>query len=397
MNYFKKFENFIQNPEIDYSGEYYNLRDFINRHDLQNDYVKHVNIPTINIDNWSENIEDDETYITTFLGDTYHIFYDESIDSFEITKKKGELYDIISVRLLETDSEKEKAHEIIRSCGIWSEYEGRIGAFINDEMVGTVSVNTTNNKYWFDIGINPLFQGYGISSKLILFLIEDAKSLNSDSISAQVTNMKLAKSLKNKYGFELTKDSGQYFAYLNLKNNMNENYKPSKQETLLGLAKMGLRTGRKEVYDLAIGRGLVITNPIWAELASYCREVLVNYKVMSWIYDNEEDYTNDMEEIKWINANGKEHMTDLTGLEPLLNLKELYCSNSGLISLKGIGVLKNIEILEIGYNNLTSLKGIGVLKLLKKITCYANPLPQEIIEWGRSYELEKIKEYYRNE
>lgn len=225
MKYFKTYEQWEAKPEIDYSGEYYNLRDFINDHDLQQDYIDYENslleVPTskpeliINMENWDEDMEDDETYIESFLGDGYYIFFNEETDHFEIEKKKtknsvGE----VEVRLL-SEAEEDDIHVILEYSGIHSEYKGRIGAFMGGSMVGGITQDSENKEeYRFDIAIDPEYQGYGISHKLLDFMIEDAKSSGHDMISAQVTNMKLLKFLGDTYNFNTYKDSDQYYATL---------------------------------------------------------------------------------------------------------------------------------------------------------------------------------------
>ena len=218
MKYFKTYEQWEAKTEKDYSGEYYSLREFIELYDLQNEYVDYLKaegLDDITIDNWDEYVEDDENEIIKFLGTNYNVFYhdEKSGDYFEIEKKKvkGSIGEV-EVRLL-TEEEQNDAHVIIEESGIYSEYEGRIGAFIKGGMVGATTMDVEDKEYYrFDIGIDPQYQGYGISTKLLQFMFEDAKKIGHHYITAQVTNPKLFKTLGDKYGFNLESDSGQKYA-----------------------------------------------------------------------------------------------------------------------------------------------------------------------------------------
>ena len=183
----------------------------------------------------------------------------------------------------------------------------------------------------------------------------------------------------------------------------------NKEETLLGLAKMGLRTNRKEVFDLAIKRGLDIELN-FDSLKQYCIEI-VNYNSLEWIYSDEQEYqeyidgiiTVDCENRKLTNFKGIErltrlrrlyirnnNLTSLEGIEKLPLLTELYCSDNNLTNLKGIEKLTNLSEFHCYNNKITSLKEIEHLDFLYSIHCYNNEITslEEIIELPNLDELE---------
>jgi len=67
-------------------------------------------------------------------------------------------------------------------------------------------------------------------------------------------------------------------------------------------------------------------------------------------------------------------LTNLNGIENLVNLEYLTCSYNNLINLKGLENLVNLELLRCSFNNLTTLKGIENLRNLKELSCYNNNL-----------------------
>ena len=58
-------------------------------------------------------------------------------------------------------------------------------------------------------------------------------------------------------------------------------------------------------------------------------------------------------------------LTELKGLDKLVNLEWLYCSNNDLIELKGLDKLVNLEWLYCSINQLTELKDLDKLVNLK--------------------------------
>ena len=67
-------------------------------------------------------------------------------------------------------------------------------------------------------------------------------------------------------------------------------------------------------------------------------------------------------------------LTNIAGIENLINLKNFSCSNNELTSLEGIENLTNLEYLYCYMNQLTSLKGIENLINLKELDCSNNQL-----------------------
>ena len=195
----------------------------------------------------------------------------------------------------------------------------------------------------------------------------------------------------------------------------------NREETLLGLAKMGLRTGRREVFDLAIKRGLDL-NSNRILLQKYCEHGVYNFNSLEWLYEDKTDYIVDIEnieklycdmkDIKKIEGLGKlvnlkhlncesNNITDLDGLDKLTKLENLYCSNNKITNLKGIDKLKNLRnlvcyynkittiegleklsspiVLQCDDNEITSLKGVEYLPDLNNLFCLRNPLPSDLL------------------
>lgn len=67
-------------------------------------------------------------------------------------------------------------------------------------------------------------------------------------------------------------------------------------------------------------------------------------------------------------------LTNLEGIEKLINLKYLYCSTNQLTNLKEIENLVNLEDIWCFHNQLTSLEGIENLVNLKRLVCSFNLL-----------------------
>ena len=145
----------------------------------------------------------------------------------------------------------------------------------------------------------------------------------------------------------------------------------NRNQTLLGLAKMGLRTGRKEVFDLAVKRGLDMED-VFYELKDYCEEI-VNYNSLEWIFIDKQEYLDCINFFTRIfDIGGK--LTDLKKVEKLKNLNLLDCSNNNLTDLKGVEQLKKLIHFDCSNNNLTNLKGIEQLINIKILICSKNNL-----------------------
>ena len=133
--------------------------------------------------------------------------------------------------------------------------------------------------------------------------------------------------------------------------------KPNKQNTLLGLAKMGLRTNRREVFDLAVKRGLDIDYN-FGKLEHYCRYEILNFKSLEWLYKKEQDYIIRIDKVTHIDTLSSFKSDTLDGLSPLKNLESLYCHGIGLKSLKILKHFPKLKQLRCAGNNITNLEGI---------------------------------------
>lgn len=203
--------------DIDYSGEYSDLYNFIYDNDLEKKFVEKYNKfdSDLTIENWEEFVHGemgtDEEIIKDFIGNEYKIYYDSDIDTFIITKnKKNKLkYKIIL-------SNSKDIIKVLENSGVYSEYEPRFAVLLNNKIIGGLTYYIdSNNVYNFDIGILKEYQGYGISKKLIDFLILDAKKMNADLIKAQIVNNMLFDYLI-KIGFESSIDDGIKYVYKNI-------------------------------------------------------------------------------------------------------------------------------------------------------------------------------------
>ena len=145
----------------------------------------------------------------------------------------------------------------------------------------------------------------------------------------------------------------------------------NRDETLLGLAKMGLRTNRKEVFDLAVSRGFNIKKNFYL-LGMYCDKIF-NYKSLEWIYPNKQEYQNFINNITELYCSVR-NLTTLEGISCLTNLRILDCSHNNLTTLKGIENLSQLTELDCYKNNLTSLKELKQLTRLNKLYCYNNEI-----------------------
>lgn len=106
----------------------------------------------------------------------------------------------------------------------------------------------------------------------------------------------------------------------------------------------------------------------------------------------------------------RKDLTNLDGIEELVNLKSLYCSYNRLTNLNGIENLINLEylycflnrlntldienlanlrVLNCSYNSLTSLDGIEKLDKIERIDCNYNLFPEEYKKYLRGYRKKK--------
>jgi len=198
----------------DYSGKYENLYNFINDNDLQQLFVnkyKHFNKDLTNY-NWDDfvygDFGSDEEIIEELLGNDYRIYYNESDDVFVVNKKKK---DKLNYKIILSNNKK--IIDVVNEAGIYSEYNPRFAVINNNKLIGgsTYSIDD-DNVYNFDLGILEEFQGYGISNKLIDYIINDAKRLKTNGLKAQVVNDMLFDYLIN-IGFQGSNDSGIKYVY----------------------------------------------------------------------------------------------------------------------------------------------------------------------------------------
>lgn len=215
MKHIKLFESFMKSSEIsevDYTGEYSSLYDFIYDNDIQKYFCTKYDIPLIE---WDDNVRgelgEDEEIIEELIGKDYKVFYDEDTDYFIITKKNNKKNVSYSIK----KSTNNKVIDIIDLCGIFTEYDVRFEITSNDDIIGGSTYHIEEGEYIFDIGILEEYQGLGIAKKLIDLIIKDAKKLNCGIIKAQVVNMMLLEYLRS-INFSISKDSGIYYAWKNL-------------------------------------------------------------------------------------------------------------------------------------------------------------------------------------
>lgn len=88
---------------------------------------------------------------------------------------------------------------------------------------------------------------------------------------------------------------------------------------------------------------------------------------------------------------GQNHLNSLSGLEGLVNLNELYLHDNKLNSLSGIERLVNLTTLHLSRNQLTSLSGLERLKKLSRLALFVNKikqLPEAIVDLGMEIDVE---------
>ncbi len=202
----------LNNFQNDYSGEYEDLYNFINDNNLQQIFVdKYKQFDDdLTIDNWEDFVRGemgyDEDIIKELLGNNYRLYYDNSNDVFIITKKKEK--NKLNYKIILSSDEK-----ILDEIGVYSEYKPRFGVIVKNNIVGgSTYYIDDDNIYNFDLGISEQFQGYGISTKLINYIINDAKKLKTNGLKAQVVNDMLFNYLINN-GFQGSNDSGIKYVY----------------------------------------------------------------------------------------------------------------------------------------------------------------------------------------
>lgn len=198
--------------EIDYSGNYQDLRIFISDNKLQKFFS---DLYKIKVNEWDDytsgEFGSDEEVIEKLIGKNYKIFFNEDEDEFIITKKKTNKLDY---RIVLSDKNYNKGViDVIEESGIYSEYKPRFVVLVENKVIGgsTFKIDE-DNIYNFDLGILDEYQGYGISKELIHKIISDAQNLAADEVKAYVVNDMLFQYLKG-VNFNLSVDDGQKYAW----------------------------------------------------------------------------------------------------------------------------------------------------------------------------------------
>ena len=89
-------------------------------------------------------------------------------------------------------------------------------------------------------------------------------------------------------------------------------------------------------------------------------------------------------QITYLNCS-HQNLTNLDGIENLINLKELNCSNNQLTNLDGIENLINLKILYCSFNQLINLNGKENLINLTRLYCYNNNFLNEYKKYIKEY------------
>ena len=72
------------------------------------------------------------------------------------------------------------------------------------------------------------------------------------------------------------------------------------------------------------------------------------------VFENEYQITNDSLDLSGISL---EKISDIKGLENLINLKELVLYENEISEIKGLESLENLELLSLGSNRISEIKG----------------------------------------
>jgi GNAT superfamily N-acetyltransferase len=213
MKHILNFKKFCLTENIDttdYSGSYDSLRDFIYNKKLQQIFKDKYDIPDDK--DWeyytSGELGYDEEIIEELVGKDYRIRYDEEDDMFFITKKKTGK---INYKIELSDD-----NTILDVMDVHSEFEPRFAVIVDGNIVGGTTYEIDeNNDYNFDMSINDEYQGYGISKKLVDYVIKDAKKLKCSGIKGMVVNNMLFDYLTQN-GFHGSIDSDTKYIYKKL-------------------------------------------------------------------------------------------------------------------------------------------------------------------------------------
>jgi len=72
----------------------------------------------------------------------------------------------------------------------------------------------------------------------------------------------------------------------------------------------------------------------------------------------------------------KNNLTEIKGLDKLVNLERLYCGHNKLTEIQGIDKLANLKSLHCTNNQLTEIKGLHKLVNLELLFCHNNKLKE---------------------
>ncbi len=89
------------------------------------------------------------------------------------------------------------------------------------------------------------------------------------------------------------------------------------------------------------------------------------------VFENEYQITNDSLDLSGISL---EKISDIKGLENLINLKELVLYENEISEIKGLESLENLELLSLGSNRISEIKGLNTLTNLKFLDLRFNEL-----------------------
>jgi len=155
----------------------------------------------------------DEEVLIALVGNNYRVFYDEESDEFEITKKKKKV-EGSAVIVLANNKNKNEILRVINE-EIYTEFEPRFAVLYDSKIVGGSTFFIQDEVYFFDIAISEKARGLGIGKELVDKIIQDAKKMGCEKLSAEVVNPKLLAYLK-KVGFSIYKSQDQNYAEFDL-------------------------------------------------------------------------------------------------------------------------------------------------------------------------------------
>jgi len=69
-------------------------------------------------------------------------------------------------------------------------------------------------------------------------------------------------------------------------------------------------------------------------------------------------------------------LTEIKGLDALINFRKLYLYNNSLTEIKGLDALTNLQVLELSNNSLTEIKGLDALTNLQELSLSNNSLTE---------------------